>query len=244
MSSILNKISNISSIGISSIVSLYSWSLSYNNGSAEGDLSDIDVEVLKGVNEISKNSYESEIGPQTEWTYSVTYPSFEGVFSPIILSYVDDNAKVHVIQTGVDKMVQLTSKWADLKDLNNSEKIISIVLYNYPPGKAEIGASYLDVLQSTYDLLIKLYDSGYTTCDIRKEMNITEFTNLLFDMGNKGSWAGGLLKKYVESNWDELVKHNQLISMDQFLDLTDDLPDSLFEQMVSQWGSGLGKSMV
>ena len=244
MSSILNKISNISSIGISSIVSLYSWSLSHNNGSAEGDLSDIDVEVLKGVNEISKNSYESEIGPQTEWTYSVTYPSFEGVFSPIILSYVDDNAKVHVIQTGVDKMVQLTSKWADLKDLNNSEKIISIVLYNYPPGKAEIGASYLDVLQSTYDLLIKLYDSGYTTCDIRKEMNITEFTNLLFDMGNKGSWAGGLLKKYVESNWDELVKHNQLISMDQFLDLTDDLPDSLFEQMVSQWGSGLGKSMV
>lgn len=244
MSSILNKINNVSKIGISSIVSLYSWSLSYANGSAEGDLSDIDVEILKGVNEISQSSYESDLGPQAEWTYSVTYPSFEGVFSPVILSYVDANGKVHVIQSGVDKMVQLSSKWADLKDLNNSEKTIAIVLYNYPPGKAEIGASYLDVMQSTYDLLLKLYESGYTTCNISEVMNITEFTELLFDNGNKGSWAGGLLKQYVEKNWDSLVEHHQLISMDDFLDLTSDLSDSLYEQMVTQWGAGLGKSMV
>lgn len=243
MSSILNKISNVSKIGISSIVSLYSWSLSYANGSAKKDLSDIDVEILKGVNEISKYSYESELGPQVEWTYSVTYPSFEGVFSPIILSYIDEG-NVHVIQSGIDKMVQLSSKWADLKDLNNSEKTIAIVLYNYPPGKAEIGASYLDVMQSTYDLLIKLYENGYSVGDIRKMMNITEFTNLLFDSGNKGSWASGLLKQYVEKNWDELVKHNQLISMNDFIDLTSDLPDELYEEMVTQWGAGLGKSMV
>lgn len=243
MSSILNKINNVSKIGISSIVSLYSWSLSYANCSAEDDLSDIDVEILKGVNEISKYSYESELGPQVEWTYSVTYPSFEGVFSPVILSYIDEG-KVHVIQSGVDKMVKLSSKWADLKDLNNSEKTIAIVLYNYPPGKAEIGASYLDVMQSTYDLLIKLYENGYTVGDIRKMMNITEFTNLLFNSGNKGSWAGGLLNQYVEKNWDELVKHNQLISMDEFIDLTSDIPDELYEEMVTQWGAGLGKSMV
>lgn len=243
MSSILNKISNVSKIGISSIVSLYSWSLSYANGSAKKDLSDIDVEILKGVNEISKYSYESELGPQVEWTYSVTYPSFEGVFSPIILSYIDEG-NVHVIQSGIDKMVQLSSKWADLKDLNNSEKTIAIVLYNYPPGKAEIGASYLDVMQSIYDLLIKLYENGYSVGDIRKMMNITEFTNLLFDSGNKGSWASGLLKQYVEKNWDELVKHNQLISMNDFIDLTSDLPDELYEEMVTQWGAGLGKSMV
>lgn len=244
MSSILNKINNISKVGISSMVSLYSWSLSYANGTAESDLSDINVEILKGVNEISQSSYESTLGPQTEWTYSVTYPSFEGVFSPVILSYVDDNGKVHVIQSGVDKMVQLSSKWADLKDLENSEKVIAIVLYNYPAGKAEIGASYLDVVQSTYDLILKLYEAGYTTCNISELMNITEFSDLLFDNGNKGSWAGGVLKEYVERNWDSLVEHHQLISMDDFINLTDDLSDSLYEQMVTQWGAGLGKCMV
>lgn len=244
MSSILSKINNISKVGISAITSLYSWSLSYANGSAEGDLSEIDLEVLKGVNEISKYSYESDLGPQVEWTYAVTYPSFEGVFGPVILSYLDDDGKVRVIQTGVDKMVQLSTKWADLKDLNNSEKTIAIVLYNYPPGKADIGASYLDVLQSTYDLMLKLYENGYTVCNISELMNVTEFTKLLFNSGNKGSWAGGLLEQYVKNNYEELVKHHQLISMDDFLDLTSDLPDNLYEQMVTQWGAGLGKSMV
>lgn len=244
MSSILKKIKNVSKVGISAITSLYSWSLSYANGSAEKDLSDIDLEILKGVNEISKYSHESELGPQVEWTYSVTYPSFEGVFGPVILSYLDEEGKTHVIQPGIDKMVQLSSKWADLKELNNSEKVVAIVLYNYPPGKAEIGASYLDVIQSTYDLLLKLHEEGYSIGNISKMMSIKEFTELLFDNGNKGSWAGGLLNKYVKKNWNELVKHNQLISMDDFIKLTADLPEELYEEMVTQWGAGLGKSMV
>ena len=244
MSSIIRKINNVSKVGISAITSLYSWSLSYANGSAESDLSEIDLEVLKGVNDISKYSYESDLGPQIEWTYAVTYPSFEGVFGPVILSYLDEENKVHVIQTGVDKMVKLSCGWADLKDLNNSEKTIAIVLYNYPPGKAEIGASYLDVIQSTYDLLIKLYEQGYSVGNISELMNITEFTKLLFNSGNKGSWAGGLLTEYVQNNKEELVKHHQLISMDDFLNLTSDLPEDLFAEMVDQWGAGLGKSMV
>ena len=244
MSSILRKIMDVSDVGISAITSLYSWSLSYANGTAEPDLSEMDLEVLKGVNEISKYSYESDLGPQVEWTYAVTYPSFEGVFGPVILSYLDDNNTVQVIQTGVDKMVKLSCGWADLKDLNNSEKTIAIVLYNYPPGKAEIGASYLNVIQSTYDLLLKLYEEGYTVCNISELMNITEFTKLLFNSGNKGSWAGGLLTKYVQENKEELIKHHQLISMDDFINLTADLPEELYIEMVNQWGAGLGKSMV
>ena len=244
MSSILRRIMNVSDVGISAITSLYSWSLSYANGTAEPDLSEMDLEVLKGVNEISKYSYESDLGPQVEWTYAVTYPSFEGVFGPVILSYLDDNNTVQVIQTGVDKMVKLSCGWADLKDLNNSDKTIAIVLYNYPPGKAEIGASYLNVIQSTYDLLLKLYEEGYTVCNISELMNITEFTKLLFNSGNKGSWAGGLLTQYVQDNKEELIKHHQLISMDDFIDLTSDLPPELYAEMVNQWGAGLGKSMV
>ena len=118
MSSILNGITNSSRLGISLITSLYSWSLSYANGSAEPDLSEIDLAVLKGVNEISEYSFNSELGPQIEWTYAVTYPSFEGVYGPVILSYVDDAGDTHVIQTGVDKMVKLSCGWADLNQCN------------------------------------------------------------------------------------------------------------------------------
>lgn len=245
MSSILNMVTNSSTIGVSTITSLYSWSLSYANGSAEPDLSEIDLAVLKGVNEISEYSYNSELGPQIEWTYAVTYPSFEGVYGPVILSYVDGEGKTHVIQSGVDKMVKLSCGWADLKDLNNSDKTIAIVLYNYPPGKAEIGASYLNVTQSTYDLIVKLYELGYDTGgDIRNIMSASELEEIIFKMGNKGSWAYGLLKQYVEDNYGELVKHNQLISTRDFRNLIKDIPMDLIKNMTDYWGSGLGPSMV
>ena len=271
MSSILNKIASISTVGISAINSLCSWSLDYANGTAEPDLSDIDLHVLKGIVEISEYSYLSELGPQVEWTFMVTYPSFEGVFGQVALSYVDSLGKSHVIQKGVDKMVQLNCKWADLHDLNNSDKKVAVMLYNYPPGKAEIGASYLDVFDSTFELLYQLYNQGYDIggdFEFSNRVNNTyqwiinsqdsylinktrvnlislyNLTQLIFDMNNKGSWAKGLLNTYVEENWDYLMEHHQLISLTDFERLTSDVDDDLFNQMISYWKDGLGPAMV
>ena len=271
MSSILDKIASISTVGISAINSLCSWSLDYANGTAEPDLSDIDLHVLKGIVEISEYSYLSELGPQVEWTFMVTYPSFEGVFGQVALSYVDSLGKSHVIQKGVDKMVQLNCKWADLHDLNNSDKKVAVMLYNYPPGKAEIGASYLDVFDSTFELLYQLYNQGYDIggdFEFSNRVNNTyqwiinsqdsylinktpvnlislyNLTQLIFDMNNKGSWAKGLLNTYVEENWDYLMEHHQLISLTDFERLTSDVDDDLFNQMISYWKDGLGPAMV
>ena len=271
MSSILNKIKNISTVGFSAVNSLCSWSLDYANGTAEPDLTDIDLHVLKGIVEISEYSYNSELGPQVEWTYMVTYPSFEGVFGQVALSWVDSLGKSHVIQDGVDKMVQLNCKWADLHDLNNSDKKIAIMLYNYPPGKAEIGASYLDVFTSAYDLLIQLHNQGYDiggSVDYLNYYNDTyellinsptgykingtnvnyislfNLTQIIFDMNNKGSWASGLLEKYVEDNWDILMEHHQLISLEDFEHLTSDIRDDLYNDLIKYWGDNLGPAMV
>lgn len=271
MSSILNKINSISVVGISAINSLCSWSLNYANGTAEPDLTDVDLHVLKGIVEISEYSYLNELGPQVEWTFMVTYPSFEGVFGQVALSYVDTFGKTHVIQEGVDKMVKLNCGWADLHDLKNSDKKITIMLYNYPPGKAEIGASYLDVFQSAFDLLVQLYSQGYdiggnvefsnyynNTYELlinseegfnlngthTNKISLENLTQLIFDMNNKGSWASGLLEKYVEENWDYLMKHHQLISLEDFEYLTSDIRDELFNEMMSYWNDGLGPAMV
>ena len=244
MSSILNKIVDSSNVGISAITSLYSWSLNYGNGSAASDLEDIDLSVLKGVYDISETSYYNELGPQIEWTFSVTYPSFEGVYGPIVLSYVDGMGKSHVIQSGVDKMVKLACQWADLKDMDNADKIVSIVLYNYPPGKAEIGASFLDVFNSTYTLLFKLHEAGFDVGNISDIPSLRNLTDMIVNFGNKGSWAEGLLNDYVESHFDELMAHNQLIDLNQFYDLTAHINASLYEWMINRWGDGLGKIMV
>ena len=271
ISSILNKINNISKVGMSAVNSLCSWSLDYTAGTAEPDLTDIDLHVLKGIVDISEYSFNSDLGPQVEWTFMVTYPSFEGVFGQVALSYVDNWGNSHVIQDGVDKMVKLNCAWADLKDLNNSDKKISIMMYNYPPGKAEIGASYLDIFQSIHDLLIQLYAQGYDIGGSVEYSNVyndtyqwiinsnseykingtstnlislENLTDLIFDMNNKGSWAKGLLNKYVEENWDYLMEHHQLISLEDFENLTSDLRDELYNEMISYWGDTLGPAMV
>lgn len=271
LSSILNKINNVSTVGMSAINSLCSWSLDYANGTAEPDLTDIGLHVLKGIIEISEYSYNSELGPQVEWTFMVTYPSFEGVFGQVALSWVDNLGKSHVIQDGVDKMVKLNCAWADLHDMKNNDKKIAIMLYNYPPGKAEIRASYLDVFNSTFELILQLAAAGYDiggTVEYSNVYNDTyqwiinsdeeyringaytnlisleNLTDMIFDMNNKGSWASGLLEKYVEDNWDYLMKHHQLISLKDFEYLTSDLREELYNDLISYWGDNLGPAMV
>ncbi|MDO5848036.1 MAG: cobaltochelatase subunit CobN [Methanobrevibacter sp.] len=248
MSSILVDIAKSSTIGISSVNSLYSWSLDYGgmaNGTAVDDLSELDLTILKVVNDISQQGYDNELGPQMEWTYAVTIPSFEGVFGAIVTSYVDDLGKVHLIESGVDKLVKMTLGWANLKDKANADKNIAIVLYNYPPGKAEIGASYLDVYQSVHDLLELLVDNGYDIGMTKEEIpDIKKLGDIIANFGNKGTWAQGLLNNYVEENWNSLMANNQLISLDQYYELTSTINPNAMMQLVDYWGDGLGKIMV
>ena len=63
-------------------------------------------------------------------------------------------------------------------------------------------------------------------------MSLLDLTHTIMDMNNKGSWAKGLLNDYVEANWDSLMKNHQLISLNDFYDLTSDLDRDLYLQMI------------
>lgn len=245
IASMLLDIVQESKFGVSAINSLYSWSLDYANGGAVKNLTELDLTILKGVNDISQESFDNEMGPQMEWTYAVTIPSFEGVFGATVLSYINSNNTVVVIQSGVDKLVEMTLGWANLKDKENKDKKITIVLYNYPPGKAEIGASYLDVFQSTHDLLERLYDEGYYIGMSKEEIpSVKELAEIITEFGNKGTWAQGSLNNYVEKYFDSLMDNNQLVSLDQYYELTSDINPELMKGLVDYWGDGLGEIMV
>jgi cobaltochelatase CobN len=182
--------------GVVAVNSLYSWSLDYTNmanGGAIEDFKAMNIEIIRALNSISETGYESEFGPQAEWTYSVTIPQFEGVFGSIPVSYIDKEGKEIPILEGIAKIVELTNGWAKLKEKNNTDKKVAIILYNYPPGKAELGASYLEVFQSLSDLLKEMYDNGYDIGMEKSEIpNATELYTLVAAFGNKGTWAQGL----------------------------------------------------
>lgn len=254
MASLLSEICNASSRSIVAINSLYSWSMDYNNMNATevaknfgaiDEFTLMNIEIIRGVDKISNYSYTSELGPQAEWTYAVTIPQFEGVFDAIVISYVDSVGTEIVIQSGVDKLVESTLGWVNLKEKNNSDKKVSIVLYNYPPGKSEMGASFLDVFQSTHDLLEQLSDAGYNIGMNKSDIpTVSKLYSMITEFGNKGSWAQGLLDTYVEQNFNELMANGQLIDLTQYKKYLATMNQTLVEALVDYWGSDLGKIMV
>lgn len=228
--------------------SLYSWSLDYTNmeeGGAIDDFTAMNIEIIRAVHGISEYSYTSQYGPQAEWTYAVTIPEFEGVFGAIPVSYIDSDGNEIPVQEGIDKVVELTNGWANLKEKSNVDKKVAVILYDYPPGKAEIGASYLDVFSSLRNLLEAMYDEGYDIGMEKEDIpSAEELYTIIAEFGNKGSWAQGLLDSYVEDNYDSLVDNNQLVDLTQYVQWFNELPESLQEELVDQWGSGLGDIMV
>jgi len=233
--------------GVSAITSLYSWSLNYadlfGGDGALSELESMNVEAIKGVQLYDQGSLTNPLGAQYEWTFAVTYPYFEGVYSPIVISYTDENGMEHPLDAGVEKIVTLTNMWAKLKELPNYEKKIAVILYNYPPGKAEMGASYLDVFQSVHDLLVKLQDEGYNV-GTEEIPTPEELYTMVAEFGNKGSWAQPLLDQYVQNNLETLQINGQLVDAATYMEWFNQLPGTLQQQVISKWGPAIGDIMV
>ena len=234
--------------GVSAVSYMYWWTTGYAQRGGNYTINaykNLNVSLIDALKDISKFSYESEYGPQNEWTAAVTMPELEGVFGAIPVSYVNDNKETVIIPEGVAKHVQITNGWAKLRDLNNSDKKISILVYGYPPGKANIGASYLDVFQSIHDLLGKLYDEGYNIGMNKSEIPTTDEINaIISDFGNKGLWAEGLLDEYVIKNYDELTNNGQLVAKATYNKWYKALPKQLQQDLTDYWGAQLGNGSM
>lgn len=50
----------------------------------------------------------------------------------------------------IKRLTDRIKAWINLQDKPNQEKRIALIYYNYPPGKQNIGASYLNVLPEVY----------------------------------------------------------------------------------------------
>ncbi|WP_269889774.1 cobaltochelatase subunit CobN [Methanothermobacter thermautotrophicus] len=229
---------------ISAVISLYSWSLNYANlpsGGALSELERINLPVLKAVQLYSNSSLTNPLGAQYEWTWQVTIPGFEGVFSPVVVSYTDSSQNEVVIQSGVRKMVELANAWARLRELENSEKKIAVILYSYPPGKDGFTASYLDVFRSLHELLVKLNESGYR---VERIPSPEELYTIVSEFGNKGTWAQPLLERYVSEHRRELEARGQLLDIQRYLEWFNALPEKLRSEVISRWGQPPGNIMT
>ncbi len=232
---------------IGATISLWSFYLKYPLPE-EGikTLSEVDVETIKAVTLYGQSMEEYQdnfYGPQFEWVWQVVTPEIEGIFSPVLVSAKSkDKMRDVPIEEGIKKTVDLAIKWSILKEKENHDKKIALILYNYPPGKADIGASYLNVFQSVHDLLVKLKENEYNLPDSIPSPE--ELYNIISEGGNKGIWAQPLLEKYVGEHGEILEENGQLVDLDKYLSWFDALPDDLKKQVIEKWGDPPGNIMV
>ncbi len=173
-----------------------------------------------------------------ERTWQVAVPELAGVVQPVVVGtkevYQDPETgltyfKAQPIKERIEMLANRVEAWLNLQKKKNSEKNIAIVYYNYPPGKQNIGASYLNVLESIELILRRLNKEGYNTgAELDPEMLFEKIT----DYGrNVGNWAQGEIDRIARS------KKIVLIPVEEYSKWFNELPERFKENVLQKWGT-------
>lgn len=162
--------------------------------------------------------------------WHITIAESQGIIDATFIggqaSYISNLTGARIVtyipyERNVDLLTDRIDSWVDLKYTPNKDKLLSIIYYNYPPGKQNIGSSYLDTIKSIYNILKTLKSEGYNVGSIPS--SVSELEDLMLQCGiNVATWAPGELEKLANqsgvtllavdeyTNWfnslDEIVK--------------------------------------
>ncbi|WP_407355794.1 cobaltochelatase subunit CobN [Methanolobus sp. WCC5] len=224
------------------MISLKSFGLDANKEPGYGlsELTHLNVPVLKGMvaGPDTGDPADANRGISNEEAVRKTVsPNIDGMFEYIVLGKSKEVGwgvyEYEADPVQIDWMTNRAIKWAELKHKENKDKRVGIIYYNYPSGKDNIGASYLDTMSSMMSLLNKMEDNGYSVNNIPN--NSTELLAMIQEQGiNVGSWAPGELDRMVNDRTDWGL---QLIPMDTYKQwFENELPANLREDVINEWG--------
>ncbi len=158
--------------------------------------------------------------------WHVTIAEAQGIIDATFIggasSYVSNTTGARIVtyipHTGnIELLCDRIDSWVDLQYMANENKALSIIYYNYPPGKQNIGSSYLDVITSIYNMLYALKDEGYDVGELPS--NVSELEDLILKCGiNVATWAPGELEKLANQSDVVLLPVEEYTSWFESLD--------------------------
>jgi cobaltochelatase CobN len=174
-----------------------------------------------------------------EGTFQVAVPELGGLVAPTV---VGSREKILDLETGISIVtnrpiasrvtaaVQRALRYADLRSTPNASKRLALMYYNYPPGKANIGASYLNVAESLANILARLKAEGYDVgaADITADAVLAELTAKAH---NVGSYAPGELEQMLAAGG--AVR----IPVAEYRQWLDELAPALRAKILADWGA-------
>jgi cobaltochelatase CobN len=129
----------------------------------------------------------------------------------------------------LDAIVRRTERWIALQDKPNGEKRLAFIYYNNPPGRGNVGASYLDVYPTLRNVLARLRQEGY---DTGVELPDADRLKALLETSGRNIelWAPGDLAEMVADGSVTLVP------MAQYREWFAELPERYRVATIERWG--------
>ncbi|WNY26042.1 cobaltochelatase subunit CobN [Methanolapillus millepedarum] len=127
---------------VTCLISMKNWAMNYGN-QQEGvyQLEQLNVPVIKVIGSQgwgATTGYDANSGiPASTFTWMAASSNVDGMID--FIGYNDENK---------EWIADRAIAWAELNNTTNADKKIVFMYYNYPPGKEEIGANYLNVMRS------------------------------------------------------------------------------------------------
>jgi len=225
-------------------ISLKNFRLNYEDpDKGVQELEDLDVPVLTGL-VVSNPADSTDVAdsnrgiPSSEVVYKTLLPSIDGIFEYIVIGFDNYDSETgesnyEPLPAQVDWMANRSINWAELKLKENEDKKVAVIYYNYPSGKDNIVANYLNTTQSMLDLLNSMNESGYEVSGIPD--NSSALMEMLQAQGiNIGSWAPGALNEMVENKTEWGI---HLIPMETYREwFESEIPEDLRANVTVEWG--------
>lgn len=164
----------------------------------------------------------------------VAAPERSGVTDPIVVAAQEINAEGDRIQQPIAERIQMAvargKRYLALRSKPNREKRIAVLYFNNPPGKGNIGASYLHVPGTLQQLLTLLTANGYLTGSGQVPSEKALIAMLERSGRNVETWAPAELEAIAQTGQAVLVP------MEKYQRWFQTLPKEFQAEMLKHWG--------
>jgi cobaltochelatase CobN len=174
----------------------------------------------------------------SEVLISVMLPELDGCIETYPVGAMDEpkydeefdvmTDELNLIDERVDKLITRIQSYIRIRHMENKDKKIAIICYNYPPGESNLfGGAFLDTFNSIENILKNLHENNYDLAPLTKEELMGKFT------------VGGIVNsgKYSDA-YDKMIKYPDK-------KYKKDLENSFdYDEMIKEWGNSPGNIMV
>jgi len=161
-------------------------------------------------------------------------PERNGATDPVLVATRESDPRTGIyrlkpIEERIRMAARRARRWVALREKRNWEKRLVILYYNNPPGKGNLGASYLNLPPSIVAVLQTLREAGYNTGE--RLPSTEELLALLEQAGrNVERWAPGELEQMAARGG------MTLIPVERYRRWFDPLPELFRSGVNRRWG--------